>query len=408
MRIRHFHLIAILALAAAMPSAADAAYLDAEAFPANLNGSSTTEHVFTLEAGLSVKCKKASFTGSISADTNAISLAPSFSECTAFGFAATVTTTGCQLVLRPGLQNESGKFPGTLDLSCEAGKSLVITAGTCEVQIAGQTGLANVQTANNGASPNGVTVEFAIEKATYNKTKDGFACALNGTGIKADGGLTGTSTLTGKVGAETIGIALFDKTIFCQDNLGASCDPKKVHTLPTAFTGAATDFKIVVHYDDGVVGKNVTVTCKKASLSATATKSIGFFALSHHGEIETPLETFNTETCSEDNGLACSAVEVRKVPSTGYFAAGVNGNGGWGFELKLKVSCATAAVTFTCHFAKAISFNFEGDATAAKVKAPGINIDLDKPVTGEKNCGKNPANLTATYALSVPGFLRKG
>jgi len=395
-------LVCLLA-AAVFPGRAAAGNLTAESFPVTLKGASTSEHVFTIEEGLAVKCKKATYSGTLSEASSSVSLTPTFSECTAFGSAATVTTTGCKFVFEIGLESESG-FPSTLGISCEAGKALIITSGTCEVQIPTQSGRETVQAANNGSSE--VSFELGISKATYTKTKDGFLCPLNGTGTKEDGSLSGKSNFSG----ETAGIQIITYSILCKDNIGKKCDDKQVLKPKQAFTGSATDFKIVLQYDDGTIAKNVTVSCAKASLSGTTLGYINNPAAKHAGQQETPLESFSTQNCSEEKGVECtSPVEIRKVPSTGYLHANANGNGDWEeIELKLKVSCATANVTFTCFFSKKMSFSFEGDGTNAKAKLPGVGIDPEKPVTGEKNCGKNAATITATYTLSIGAFLRKG
>src|ERR1700749_656030 len=92
--------VAMFVLTAVAASAASAAAFHSEKSPTFLLGEQKTENGFTTTAG-TVKCKKAPFTsGEIIGTSDAsVEITPAYSECTAFGQAAEVTTTGCKYKL---------------------------------------------------------------------------------------------------------------------------------------------------------------------------------------------------------------------------------------------------------------------------------------------------------------------
>jgi hypothetical protein len=161
----------------------------AEAYPVTIEAEQKSANaVLGTEAG-SVSCKSLTLTSSLSEYSSTLSLAPTFSECKAFGFlSATVTTTGCGFVLQEAEETALDKFAGAMDISCESGKAVVVTSGTCEAQIPGQTGLKGMTYLNNpaAATPN-FSAAFALSGVSYTVTKDGFGCPFAGTGAKSGG-----------------------------------------------------------------------------------------------------------------------------------------------------------------------------------------------------------------------------
>jgi hypothetical protein len=184
-----------LVLICAPSAAADGFW--AEDYPATVTGEQKSESVVLgTEAG-SVSCKSSTLTSTLSEQSSTLTLAPTFSECKAFGFlSATVTTTGCSFVLQEAEETALDKFEGAMDISCEAGKAIVITASTCEAQISGQSGLKTMTYANNpGAATPNFSATFALSGIKYTVTKDGFACPFAGTGAKSGGTFSEEATL---------------------------------------------------------------------------------------------------------------------------------------------------------------------------------------------------------------------
>jgi hypothetical protein len=198
-------LLAAVALGA-FASAAQASTFTAEKYPATISGAQVGEHVFSVESGLTVKCKSATFSGTLSAASSTITMAPVYKECVAFGFVnSTVNFNSCNYLFHAGEEVAADKHAGSVDIVCPKGGPIVITAGTCETQIPAQTGL-NTNNIENNTSPKDATASGSLTGITYTKTKDGFGCPFAGTGTRTDGGYSGTATATATSGGVQVGI----------------------------------------------------------------------------------------------------------------------------------------------------------------------------------------------------------
>ena len=217
-------LVAVLAMGALTASAAQAGKIMSDSNThSTLHGEGTNTHVFKLtdQTSLTAKCKKSTFTGAVTEPSTTQRLHPEYSECEAFGFAtATITTTGCDYMFHfedtapPG----SSLYDASMSIECEAGKSITIVAGTCEVDIgsnhsgtAVNQGLKTIR-AKNGVviTVNDVTLEAELRSIKYIVTKDGFLCPLDGTGTFVAGDYDGTITLKAERGGAPEGVTLED------------------------------------------------------------------------------------------------------------------------------------------------------------------------------------------------------
>jgi hypothetical protein len=93
--------VAVMALTAVFGTASASAVptFTASSAGLNLETATTKEHVFTV-TGSEVKCKKITFAGTTEGtDTASQAVHPTYGECTAFGFAASVTPTNCKFVI---------------------------------------------------------------------------------------------------------------------------------------------------------------------------------------------------------------------------------------------------------------------------------------------------------------------
>jgi pimeloyl-ACP methyl ester carboxylesterase len=185
--------VIVAALSMAAPAAASKAFMAGE-YTAEVSGQQSGEHVFTAEAGITVKCKAATLKGELAEAKTEVELAPTYGECTASGVAATVVTEGCKYRLDANAND--------IDVVCESGKKITVTAGTCELQIGSQNGLKSIEYANSAALPSTITGTASITKIKYTKTKDGIFCPFNGTGEKEDGGLTGQTVAKALKGSQ--------------------------------------------------------------------------------------------------------------------------------------------------------------------------------------------------------------
>ena len=163
--------VAVLAMSAVVATAAQAQFT-ASSYPTAATATSPKGNDdFKTEAG-SVECKGHFAVAALTEASNTVTVTPTYSECIAFFFSATVHMNGCDYVFHNN---------GEVDLECPEGAAVTITAGPCEVDIPPQTGLKSVAFTNDATD---ITVKSTTKGITYNVTKDGFLCPFSGTGHK--------------------------------------------------------------------------------------------------------------------------------------------------------------------------------------------------------------------------------
>lgn len=175
---------AVFALSAAGASTASAAF-NSEARTTSVYGVNTTNFVLTTSLG-TITCKKATysdemvgsepFSGAGFYASETISFLPTYSECTAFGFAGTVNSNGCEYILSSTGYNGSGLASGPVRLQCPAGKKMVMTLFGCSMEFPSQNfqGAASYKNEGTGSerrftmqlSLSGVTVEGSCGSGT--------------------------------------------------------------------------------------------------------------------------------------------------------------------------------------------------------------------------------------------------
>jgi hypothetical protein len=173
-------LVAVLAMSAVVASAASAAIqYTSNPSPQTATGANTAgKETFTTPGG-TVQCNS-HFAATVATGSTSLTVTPNYETCVAFGFLnANVVENGCDYVFRPTARLAEGHYNHQVEVACEAGKAIVITAGTCEVQVPAQKELKSVTTTNSAGS---VTVVPNVEKITMNVTKDGFGCPFPGLG----------------------------------------------------------------------------------------------------------------------------------------------------------------------------------------------------------------------------------
>jgi hypothetical protein len=204
LRVLGLAFVAVLAMSAVVASAAQAVpTFTASSYPATVTGSNTIgNEVFTTEGG-NVECDSHFVSNSISGPTSTLTVTPTYTGCTAFGFlSATVNTEGCTYVFHATEKVSSGVYKHHVDVVCPSGQSIKVTAGTCKAEIKGQTGRTTVKTTNSGSS---VTVQPEVTNIAYTVTQDGFLCPFGGTGNKTDGKYTG-DVLVSRVGGGSVDV----------------------------------------------------------------------------------------------------------------------------------------------------------------------------------------------------------
>jgi hypothetical protein len=216
-------LVAVFAMSAIVASAAQATAgtLTSEGKTVIATAEQVGEHEFVLtdhetEPGkfANTKCKKATFVGTAGVKEGATSVTahPAYSECTAFGQPATITTTGCDYLLKTGTPTATSGWHVVTDLVCGAGSVIKIVTGTCEVTVSGQTGLATSEATNSGGAGTAMDLllHTKITGIKYTVVKDAIGCPLKGTGAFTKGDYNGTTTVKAhdSVSKAAVGITL--------------------------------------------------------------------------------------------------------------------------------------------------------------------------------------------------------
>jgi len=173
----------------------------AGSYPATIQGSSTASQKFSTEAG-SVECKVSSFHALVSEgekDPSKLTVTPEYKECKAtFGVAATVAMEGCTYVFHMVEKVSTDNYHADTDISCPAGQSIKITAGTCKAEIKSQTARETTDFVDDTeATPKkDVTMRPTLSGIAYTVTQDGVLCPFNGTGEKTGGAYTSAENIT--------------------------------------------------------------------------------------------------------------------------------------------------------------------------------------------------------------------
>jgi hypothetical protein len=204
-------LVAICAMSAISAAGAQAKTFHSEVETTYYTGTQTVTNVFTTTAG-TVKCKGASFKGEATATggsgTNwtreTVEVTPTYTECTAFGQAATVTTNGCEYNL-----NANGTVVSVTGCSntgvggvAYSGVVVHVTSGNCTVTVPNQhfTGAAVSYTNEGAGTTRDVAVAAAVStQITYSVDGPGTICGTPNVppADYSDGSYAGTVTTKG-------------------------------------------------------------------------------------------------------------------------------------------------------------------------------------------------------------------
>lgn len=158
--------------------------------------------------GQTVTCTVEEFNGSTqNGPATELTLTPSFSGCTAFGFAgATIKFNGCTYRLTQP-KGFADNWNGGFAIKCPEGKKIAIevTSGgsTCKAEVGEQTLAGGISYGNDTAEAG---IDLALNLVTIKVTKatDNGACPLEGTGTVNNGTLTGSTEAEAASGGEVV------------------------------------------------------------------------------------------------------------------------------------------------------------------------------------------------------------
>jgi len=208
-------LMAMVAFGAVMVQSASAVPLTVPSSLAKVfvTGDKTTEHVFSTPNG-SVKCNTVDFHGSGAASSGAVNeltIEPTYSNCTAFGFAtAHVKVNGCTYTFTTPTLVKTGEVTwdptlpegkGQFHIICPAEKKIEITptsfgVSVCTQFVEAQTPTGGHLVARNSAtiSPMDIDLEATLKEIHYTGSKAGSVCGGPETNTNAE--YNGSVTVT--------------------------------------------------------------------------------------------------------------------------------------------------------------------------------------------------------------------
>jgi len=191
-------LVAVFALTAMSASAASAAQFHSAAENTTVEGTQTSNHIFTTPAG-KVTCKKAVFIGSQSAKTTSeITINPTYSECTTATIFGTISVTVDFVTNSCDYKFTSG---GEVHIICGQAEGIIINGPGCKITVPAQT-VGRVIYTNSGTAPKHISVSSEVSGII--STATGFFCSS--TGESKTGTYTGSATVKGFSGGKQVDI----------------------------------------------------------------------------------------------------------------------------------------------------------------------------------------------------------
>ncbi len=385
-----------LAFAVGAPSAVAAVGFAAEEYPVTFSGTQQGTPTFEFESGgeLAVECSKATFTATVSESSGAaesLKVTPSYSECASGEIATTVTTTGCTYVLHGGEETAEDEFSGKVDVSCEAGKAILIASAFCELKIEGQTGLSSVSYVDNtGESPINFTATTSLSKMKFTVTKGGGSCPLVAA-TKETGTLSQVELVKGTAAEEGVGVWVDDRAVLCAAK-EPDCAAGNIYATNTFLQAAATSVLLKAGA--------LEITCSAAEITGKNSAALGDPIL------PLSIETLGFTPCVEKGTANACTINPTAVPLVG--RVGPLGNLGDGFlslisTTQLRVICN--AKPFNCDYGGRIGFDVKGGAPGS-LEIPAAKPEKMKHVVrgGEQNCVAS-LEWSGTYSITKPKSL---
>lgn len=385
---------AVFALMAFVASAASASsYFQAGEYPAEVKGQQEgSEGLVLVMDGLTISCKIETLTGSMFEPLEKLEVAPTNSECTAMGIAATIASEGCTYRLYANTK--------IMDIVCPAEKAIKVTAiaGSCEAKISGQNELKTVEEVAKEGLPKTISTKVAAKSVKYTKTKDGFLCPFSGTGEKTDGTMT-TNALSKAYKYETeeqtnFFVGEVVPTSLCEVKEAGCKSPYKVTNTPLE-AKAADEPAFSYTYN----GTPETIKCFESKLAGKTTSQGNVAVLSS-------ITTFSFDKCASGtpNFLNCSISAATNLPFKGeFFAAGALGDG----ELQMVGTADTKppVLTVTCGTQKSCNFGapvIRGAITGgAPAKMQLVKRNMQPSKKNDPECGTLAIN-SGEYVFNEP------
>ncbi|HEU5252335.1 MAG TPA: hypothetical protein VFU16_03285 [Solirubrobacterales bacterium] len=252
-------------------SAVSGEFLHSE-YPNSAYAESTVNGVLKIDSQ-SVTCNTEDVNGATQiGPATELVLTPSFTGCTAFGFAgASVNPNGCTYRLTQPA-GSADTWNGGFAIKCPAGKKLAISSSAfgseCKAEIGEQTLASGVSYKNETANA-GILLTFNLSAIRVTKVTDNGLCPLGGTGTVNNGTYTNNTEAKGAAGG-SLAIGVYDdgwflhskysnsahavqneSHVFKVDGQSATC--KSVELNGTALNGPVTELALTPTYKECTV-----------------------------------------------------------------------------------------------------------------------------------------------------------
>lgn len=192
-------LVAVLAVGAMMASAAQAkstifATTSSSPLAVHATGEEIGE-VFKID-GVAVTCKVSHYTGSVTNNSNTITITPSYTTCIVGGVVNLEITVGdCDYEFTGKNRVALDHYNATVSIKCVNSAGITIEAATCHMTVPPQNGLGIVTVKSNTAGKD-LTITLNVSGIEGTVITDGFLCPFSGTGKKTGGTYTTEKELT--------------------------------------------------------------------------------------------------------------------------------------------------------------------------------------------------------------------
>lgn len=184
---------AALAVGASASNAQATPLIEADSYSATISGTALKASVFSFGGIYQWECKAPTLQGSLAAASSALSLTPSFAECSwhwPIGSPASVVQMNmhsCTFRLNSFKFVKKGEYNTLFDLECPAGEPVVIEMHSgapviCTLTVPAQSGKSLVRLVDlankEGSADDEILGEFEVAKLKYALTSSG--CPVNG------------------------------------------------------------------------------------------------------------------------------------------------------------------------------------------------------------------------------------
>lgn len=316
--------------------------------------------------GSGFECSNVNFNGTLPEASEQVTLHPTFSGCTAFGFVgANVTTTGCNFVFHAGeevAKSEEGEYRGTADVACESSSKISLNAGggLCVATIGSQTGINGITYQNSiEAEPTPFNIRFVSSPVAATKNVDGFACPFFGVGATT-AYLNGQMLTKGTVGAEKVGVGVGRSTMLCKLN-ESPCVLANQYAASTLIEGKSTNATVKVNGESNNGAWSMTVGCANAVF-----KSVTLHRWGNPG-LSSVIQNFIFGTCTVGTN-ACTVGAVNWWNGRIY-GGGANGVYRFGAS-RLRVTCNSWPLV--CDFSGPVRAPITSGASGSMSMGPAV------------------------------------